>query len=43
VDAGRYVSDSPAPAEALKHVLPYLRRAELERALEASDSTARRG
>ena len=41
--AGRYVSDSPAAAEALRHVLPYLRRAELERRLEASDSTARRG
>jgi hypothetical protein len=41
VDARRYVSDSPAPAEALKHVLPYLRRAELERRLAESDSASR--
>ena len=43
LNGGRYDSDPPAAAEALKHVLPYLRRAELERAREASDSTARRG
>ena len=43
VDGGRYVSNSPAPARALKHLLPFLRRAELERRLEASDSTARGG
>lgn len=40
VGSGRYVSNSSAPAEALKHVLPYLRRAELKQRLEAADSTA---
>ena len=34
--SGRYVSDSPAPAEALKHILPYLHREELERGLAES-------
>jgi hypothetical protein len=43
VNGGRYVSNSPAPAQALKHLLPFLRRDELERGLKASDSTARRG
>lgn len=38
VGSGRYVSNSPAPAEALKHVLPYLRRAELVERREAADS-----
>jgi len=36
IDGRRYVSDSPAPAEALKHLLPYLRRDELERGLQES-------
>jgi len=44
VNGGRYVSNSPAPARALKHLRPFLRRAELERRLEeASDSAARGG
>jgi hypothetical protein len=30
----RYVSHSPAPAEALKHLIPFLRRDELERGLK---------
>jgi len=36
IDGRRYVSDSAAPAEALKHILPFLRRAELERGLKES-------
>lgn len=36
IDARQYVSDSPTPAEALKHLLPYLRRDELERGLKES-------
>ena len=43
VNGGRYVSDSPAPAQALKHLIPFLRRDELERRLAESDSTSRRG
>jgi hypothetical protein len=42
IDGRRYVSDSPAPAEALKHVLPYLHRAELERGLAESGPLLRR-
>ena len=41
----QYVSDSAAPADALKHILPYLRRAELDRVIVYSlpaDSTASR-
>jgi hypothetical protein len=36
IDTRRYVSDSAAPAEALKHILPFLHRAELERGLAES-------
>jgi hypothetical protein len=42
IDTRRYVSDSPAPAEAFKHLLPYLRRDELERGLQESASPLRR-
>jgi hypothetical protein len=42
IDTRQYVSDSPAPAEAFKHLLPYLRRDELERGLEESASPLRR-
>jgi hypothetical protein len=42
IDGRRYVSDSAAPAEALKHVLPYLHRAELERGLADSGPLLRR-
>jgi hypothetical protein len=36
IDGRRYVSDSAAPAEALKHLVPFLQRAELERGLAES-------
>ncbi|MFL5542927.1 MAG: hypothetical protein ACJ8J0_28370 [Longimicrobiaceae bacterium] len=38
IDGRHYVSDSPVPAEALKHLLPFLQREELERTLTASHS-----
>jgi hypothetical protein len=42
IDGRMYVCDSPAPAEALKHLVPFLHRAELERGLEESGSLLRR-
>jgi hypothetical protein len=36
IDARNYVSDSAAPAEALKHLLPFLQRTELEHGLAES-------
>lgn len=41
VGGQRYVSDSPAPSAALRHVVPFLRRAELDRIIDAKPGALR--